>query len=101
MSRSREPIWETTDDDRIVLEDYPSSGYRDYQPRFARGVGGASVQDTKAQAAKTQAAKIQAAKLQAANAQVANTRAAKTQAAKTQGDRRTEFAPRMPRRAAR
>ena len=36
------PIWETTDDDRIVLSDYPSMDHRDYRPRFARNAGGAA-----------------------------------------------------------
>jgi len=39
----RGPIWETTDDDRIVLSDYPSTDNRDYRPRFARSVGSAPV----------------------------------------------------------
>jgi hypothetical protein len=36
---ARGPVWETTDDDRIVLSDYPSMDNRDYRPRFARGAG--------------------------------------------------------------
>ena len=36
------PIWDTTDDDRIVLSDYPANGDRDYRPRFARGVASAA-----------------------------------------------------------
>jgi hypothetical protein len=36
---ARRPVWETTDDDRIVLSDYPSMDNRDYRPRFARSVG--------------------------------------------------------------
>jgi hypothetical protein len=36
------PIWETTDDDRIVLSDYPVMEDRDYRPRFARGVASAA-----------------------------------------------------------
>ena len=32
------PIWETTDDTRIVLSPYPSGG-RDYRPRFGRSTG--------------------------------------------------------------
>jgi hypothetical protein len=39
---ARAPIWETTDDDRIVLSDYPSMDNRDYRPRFARNVGSAT-----------------------------------------------------------
>jgi hypothetical protein len=39
---ARGPIWETTDDDRIVLSDYPSRDEREYQPRFARGVASAT-----------------------------------------------------------
>jgi hypothetical protein len=39
---ARGPIWETTDDDRIVLSDYPSVDNRDYRPRFARSVGSAT-----------------------------------------------------------
>jgi hypothetical protein len=35
---TRGPIWETTDDDRIVLSDYPAANDREYRPRFARGV---------------------------------------------------------------
>jgi hypothetical protein len=38
--RARGPIWETTDDDRIVLSDHPNSGNQDYQPRFARSARG-------------------------------------------------------------
>jgi hypothetical protein len=38
---ARGPIWDTTDDDRIVLSDYPSMDNRDYRPRFARSVGSA------------------------------------------------------------
>ncbi len=77
----RAPIWEMTDDDRIVLEDQPPSHNRDNGPRFARGVGSAKVQTAKVQAAKVQAPKVQPPRVQA--------------------DRRPEFAPRMPRRAAR
>jgi hypothetical protein len=40
--KARAPIWETTDDDRIVLSDYPSMDNRDFQPRFARSAGGAA-----------------------------------------------------------
>jgi hypothetical protein len=40
---ARGPIWETTDDDRIVLSDYPSTDKKDYRPRFARSVGSAPV----------------------------------------------------------
>jgi hypothetical protein len=39
---TRGPIWETTDDDRIVLSDYPAAEDRDYRPRFARGVASAA-----------------------------------------------------------
>jgi hypothetical protein len=42
VRHARGPIWETTDDDRIVLSDYPSMDNRDYRPRFARGAGGAT-----------------------------------------------------------
>jgi hypothetical protein len=41
-STVRGPIWETTDDDRIVLSDYPANDDRDYRPRFARGVPSAA-----------------------------------------------------------
>ena len=41
-STARGPIWETTDDDRIVLSDYPAANDRDYRPRFARGVASAA-----------------------------------------------------------
>jgi len=85
MSRARAPIWETTDDDRIVLEDQPPWD-RDYQPRFARSVGSAKVQPPKMQPAKVQTARVQTGKAQAAN---------------DRGDRRTEFPPRMPRSASR
>jgi hypothetical protein len=44
---SRGPIWETTDDDRIILSD-PSLDHRDYRPRFARGVRGAAPSDKRA-----------------------------------------------------
>jgi hypothetical protein len=36
---ARRPIWETTDDNRIVLSDYIASDSRDYRPRFAGGAG--------------------------------------------------------------
>jgi hypothetical protein len=39
---SRGPIWETTDDDRIILSDHPYPDHRDYRPRFARGVATAA-----------------------------------------------------------
>ena len=39
---ARGPVWETTDDDRIILSDFPSSDHRDYRPRFAGGAGGAT-----------------------------------------------------------
>jgi hypothetical protein len=39
---ARGPIWETTDDDRIVLSDYPAMDDRDFRPRFARGVASAT-----------------------------------------------------------
>jgi hypothetical protein len=38
---ARGPVWETTDDDRIVLSDYPFMDNRDYRPRFGRSVGSA------------------------------------------------------------
>lgn len=86
MSRARAPMWDTTDDDRIVLEDQLPWD-RDYQPRFGRSVGSTKIQSAKVQSpAKAHAAKIQAGKVQAAD---------------VRGDRRTEFPPRMPRRAAR
>lgn len=40
---ARGPIWETTDDDRIVLSDYPPVDNSDYRPRFARSAGGGAV----------------------------------------------------------
>jgi len=86
MSRARAPVWEMTDDDRIVLEDPPPSHNRDYEPRFARGVGNAKLQQAKVQPAKVQGAKVQAGKVQAPN---------------VRGDRRSEFPPRMPRSASR
>jgi len=39
---ARGPVWETTDDDRIILSDFPPSDHRDYRPRFARSAGGAT-----------------------------------------------------------
>jgi hypothetical protein len=39
---ARGPLWETTDDDRIVLSDHLSAGNRNYRPRFARSVDGAA-----------------------------------------------------------
>jgi hypothetical protein len=39
---ARGPIWETTDDDRIVLSDFPAMDDRDFRPRFARGVASAT-----------------------------------------------------------
>jgi hypothetical protein len=41
-SSAQGPIWETTDDDRIVLSEYPAMDDRDYRPRFARGVPSAT-----------------------------------------------------------
>ena len=41
-SSAQGPIWDTTDDDRIVLSDYPANDDRDYRPRFARGVASAA-----------------------------------------------------------
>lgn len=38
---ARGPIWETTDDDRIILSDHPYPDHRDYRPRFARSAGAA------------------------------------------------------------
>jgi hypothetical protein len=38
VQSGRGPVWETTDDDRIVLSDHPSLDSRDYRPRFARNV---------------------------------------------------------------
>lgn len=43
VGHARAPVWETTDDDRIVLSDHPSMGNRNYRPRFARGVESATV----------------------------------------------------------
>jgi hypothetical protein len=37
---ARAPVWETTDDDRIILSDQLSSYGRDYRPRFARSARG-------------------------------------------------------------
>jgi hypothetical protein len=71
MAHSRGLILETTDDDRIILEDHPAWENRNYQPRFARGAGGH---------------KVQAAKMRTAN---------------VQHDRRAEFTSRMPRQAPR
>jgi hypothetical protein len=39
---ARGPIWQTTDDDRIVLSDYPPADNSDYRPRFARSAGGSA-----------------------------------------------------------
>ncbi len=39
---ARGPIWETTDDDRIVLSDYTPTDHRDYRPRFARSAASAT-----------------------------------------------------------
>ncbi len=36
---ARGPVWETTDDDRIILSDHPYPDHRDYRPRFARSAG--------------------------------------------------------------
>ena len=41
-------VWETTDDDRIVLSEYPSMEDQDYLPRFARGAGNAAASDHRA-----------------------------------------------------
>jgi hypothetical protein len=86
MSYTQAPIWETTDDDRIVIEDQPASPNRNYEPRFARGVG----------SAKVHAAKVQMAKVQTAKAQTA-----KVHGAKVHGDRRTEYTQRTPKRVVR
>lgn len=40
VGHARAPIWETTDDDRIVLSDHLSMGNRNYRPQFARSVEG-------------------------------------------------------------
>lgn len=40
---ARGPVWETTDDDRIILTDHPYPDQRDYRPRFARSAGVAPV----------------------------------------------------------
>jgi len=50
MPHAREPVWETTDDDRIVLSDHPLSdppraGNDEYRPRFARDVKSATASD--------------------------------------------------------
>jgi hypothetical protein len=39
---ARGQLWETTDDDRIILSDQPYPDVRDYRPRFARGVASAA-----------------------------------------------------------
>jgi hypothetical protein len=39
---TRARIWETTDDDRIVLSDQPYPDVREYRPRFGRGAGAAA-----------------------------------------------------------
>jgi hypothetical protein len=39
VQSQRAPIWETTDDDRIVLSDYPVSGANMRRSRFARSFG--------------------------------------------------------------
>ena len=44
---ARGPIWETTDDDRIILSDQPYQDNREYRPRFARGVGSAAAASRK------------------------------------------------------
>jgi hypothetical protein len=95
-SRARAPIWEMTDDDRIVLEDQAPSHNRGYEPRFARGVGSAKIQPAKMHPTKVQPAKAQPAKVQGAKVQ-----AGKVQAPNVRGDRRTDFPPRMPRSASR
>jgi hypothetical protein len=41
----RGPVWETTDDDRIVLSDYPDADPLPRRPHFARAVGEASDPD--------------------------------------------------------
>ena len=42
------PIWDTTDDDRIVLSDYPAMDDRDFRPRFARGAASAAFRHQRA-----------------------------------------------------
>jgi hypothetical protein len=101
MSRARAPIWETTDDDRIVLEDHPPWD-RDFQPRFGRSVGSTKIQPAKAQSpTRAQPANAHVAKAHAAKIQSGKVQAGKVQAADVRGDRRTEFPPRMPRSASR
>ncbi len=39
---ARGPVWETTDDDRIILSEHPYPDHRDYRPRFARSAGAAA-----------------------------------------------------------
>jgi len=46
---ARGPLSETTDDDRIILTDYPSLDKGDYRPRFARNVRTTPVADDRAQ----------------------------------------------------
>ena len=41
----RRPVWEQTDDDRIVLSDYPDADVVPRRPRFARDIGKASNPD--------------------------------------------------------
>jgi hypothetical protein len=43
----RRPVWESTDDDRIVLSDYPDADVLPRRPRFARGVDEASHPDAR------------------------------------------------------
>jgi hypothetical protein len=46
VQSARGPVWDATDDDRIVLSDYPTMDNRDYRPRFARSAGGATAAST-------------------------------------------------------
>lgn len=45
---ARDPVWETTDDDRIILSDYPSQDKAEYRPRFARSVKNAAPSNKRA-----------------------------------------------------
>ena len=45
---ARDPVWETTDDDRIILSDYPSQDKAGYRPRFARSVKNAAPSNKRA-----------------------------------------------------
>lgn len=52
---TRGPIWETTDDDRIVLSDHPYPDAKDYRPRFGRSAGASAASSVRARGSASRA----------------------------------------------